>query len=104
MDEKTYSITLADGTVLDNLSMNGNNFIFVGVLTEDTFSGNLSPVVISDGENTETHENMDLVACNTTYDPGKTWFVLRDYSDDELAQIQMRSDIEYLAMMTGIEL
>jgi len=27
MDEKTYRITLADGTILDNLTMNGNNFI-----------------------------------------------------------------------------
>ena len=27
MDDKIYKITLADGTVIDNLKLNGNNFI-----------------------------------------------------------------------------
>ena len=27
MEDKIYKITLADGTVLENLTLNGNNFI-----------------------------------------------------------------------------
>ena len=32
------------------------------------------------------------------------WFVLRDITDSERASIKLRSDVEYLAMMTGVEL
>ena len=32
------------------------------------------------------------------------WFVLRDITETELAFIKMQSDIEYVAMMSEIEL
>ena len=51
MDEKTYRITLADGTILDNLTMNGNNFISEGAIDASIFDGTCSPVIINDGTN-----------------------------------------------------
>lgn len=103
MDEKIYKVTLADGTVIDGLKMNGNNFISLSPVDAAVFRGNCSLVVINDGETDETHENMDLVQV-TKNDAGEYWFVLRDISKKELAQIQMQSDIEYVAMMAGVEL
>ena len=103
MDRKTYTITLADGTVLDNLKLNGNNFISNTAINADIFNENCSPVIISDGVNSETHNNMEFVQV-TEQEPGKYWFVLRELSASELARIKMQSDIEYVAMMTGIEL
>ncbi len=103
MDTRTYTITLADGTVIDNLKLNGNNFISDTPINVDIFEYNCSNVVISDGTNSETHENMKLVQI-TEQEPGKYWFVLRELSVSELAQIKMQSDIEYVAMMAGIEL
>lgn len=103
MDEKIYSVTLADGSVIANLSMNGNNFISDEKITEDVFKNNCSPVVISDGENEESHENMDLVQITVAKD-GKYWFVLRDLSAQELFEAKIRSDVEYIAMMTDVEL
>ena len=50
MDEKNYKITLADGTELSNLTMNGNNFISEATIDPGIFQSNCSPVVISDGE------------------------------------------------------
>ena len=65
MDEKTYRITLADGTILDNLTMNGNNFISEEAIDASIFDGTCSPVIINDGTNEEVHEHMDLVQVTT---------------------------------------
>jgi hypothetical protein len=100
---KTYTITLADGTVLDNLKLNGDNFVSNTAINTDIFNGNCSPVIISDGINSETHNHMELVQL-TEQEPGKYWFVLRELSASELALIKIQSDIEYVAMMAGIEL
>lgn len=98
MDEKIYSIMLADGTVLTNLTVNGNNYISQEAVTEEIFNGNCSPITIND----EVHENMELV--QITKMSGEYWFVLRDVPQEELNRIKLRSDIEYVAMMSGIEL
>lgn len=102
MAEKIYKITLADGTEINNLKLNGNNYISATSIEPEIFVGNCSPVVISSGDDNEIHNNMDLV--QVTEVNGEYWFVLRDLSNEELAQIKIRSDIEYLAMMSNIEL
>lgn len=102
MDEKIYTITLADGTVIDNLTMNGNNFISNKVIEASIFEANCCPVTINDGTSDEVHENMDLVQVTSV--EGKSWFVLRDISEKELEQAKIKSDIEYLAMMCDVEL
>lgn len=102
MDEKNYKITLADGTELSNLTMNGNNFISEATIDPGIFQSNCFPVVISDGEHDETHENMELV--QVTEVNGQSWFVLRDMTPKELEQAKIKSDIEYLAMMCDVDL
>ena len=102
MDEKTYKITLSDGTVINNLSLNGNNFISKTSVTKKMFTDNCSPVTINDGTMDEVHNNMALVQVSEVN--GEYWFVLRDISLEELSRIKMQSDIEYVAMMSGIEL
>lgn len=102
MDNKIYTITLADGTVIHNLTINGNNYISKTKLVEDTFRDNCSPVTINDGTNDEVHPFMDLL--QITENDGEYWLVLRDIPADELEKMQMKSDIEYLAMMGGVEL
>ena len=97
--DKTYKITLSDGTVLDNLKLNGNNFIANYPVESEIFKNNCSPVVI----NEEVHPNMELVQV-TKNELGEYWFVLRDLSEAELAAIKTRADIEYLAMMCDVEL
>ena len=44
MDNKKYSITLADGTVISDLRLNGNNYISETPLTPELFDGNCSTV------------------------------------------------------------
>lgn len=102
MDKKIYKIILADGTIIDNLTLNGNNFISKEPLDYSTFAANCSPVVINDGSTDEVHKNMELVQITESND--EFWFVLRDITEKELEQAQIKSDIEYLAMMCDIDL
>lgn len=102
MDEKIYTITLEDGTKIENLRLNGNNFISQEQIDPEIFDGNLGKVTINDGENDEVHENMGLVQVTQT---GKEyWFVLRDIPESEIANAKLRSDLDYLAMMTAVEI
>ena len=101
--DKKYSITLSDGTELSGLMLNGNNFISESWISESVFENNCSPVIISDGEFTEMHDNMELVQILQEY-PNQWRFVLRDLSQDELDRMKIQSDIEYIAMMADIEL
>jgi len=103
MEEKIYKIILSDGTIIDNLKLNGNNFISKESISSETFKGNCSPVTINDGSNDEVHNHMELVQI-TQDSIGDYWFILRDISTEELARIKMQADIEYVAMMTGVAL
>ena len=50
MDEKIYSVTLADGSTIDNLTLNGNNYVSKTKIDKSIFDGNCHSVMISDGE------------------------------------------------------
>ena len=76
-----YTITLHDGTVLDELELNGNNFISEKVIDDSVFSGNLDTVTISNGETTETYTDMKLMS--NRVDGGKSWFVLGEKTAQE---------------------
>ena len=115
MEKGTFTVTLADGTQLSGLALNGNNFISNTEVTEETFRGKLGHVVIAgDAEADEagligTHEHMELVqvAHYTQATHGCTdgyYFVLRDIPAAELEKLQNRADIEYVAMMAGVTL
>ena len=101
-DQKTYKITLADGTIIDNLTLNGNNYISAELIDASIFEGNCSPIVINDGVTDEVHEHMELVQVTTVN--GASWIVLRDISQKELKEAKSDADIEYLAMMCDVEL
>lgn len=99
MDGKNHTVTLADGTVLSGLSLNGNNYISSAKITAAVFAGNCSPVVISDGETEERHENMQLV--QITEDNGEYWFVLRDVPEQELRFNQLEEIVARLLFGRG---
>ncbi len=119
MAKGTFTITLADGTQLKDLELNGNNFISKTQITEETFKGKLEHVIISTDAKIDKkmlerqiiggHERMELVqiAHYTQAEHGLAdgwYFILRDISADELEKMKARADIDYLAMMTGVEL
>ena len=81
MEKRTWKITLADGTSLDGLDLNGNNFISSTAVTEDTFAGKLSSVTIEGPDGTQTHEDMKLVQINKV--GKKYWFILAEKTAEE---------------------
>lgn len=103
MGENTWTITLADGSTIENLKMNGNNFISRKEITEESFAGGLSEVTMeADDGTTETLHHAELV--QITRSGKEYWFVLRELTSGELDQLRIRSQIEYLAMMTDVDL
>lgn len=90
-----YKITLANGTILDNLLLNGNNFISDTRVDATVFDGNLGTVHITGPGIDETYANLDLASIRE--DGGKYWFVLRCLSDRELWERDTRADIRELS-------
>lgn len=97
---KTYTITFADGTRLENLTMNNgaNTFHSASEITAETFNGKLSEVHIaaSDGDMTgcaypDTLHDAELVQIMQPTDtPDGTWqFILREIPEDEVTKAKV---------------
>lgn len=95
-----YTIDLGNGTILTDLTMNGNNFVSQTPIEEDVFEG-MGTVVISNNEDNfdETIEHAELVALS--YQPdGGYYFVLRKISAEELRQAANDAQILFTAIAT----
>lgn len=84
-----YSVTLSDGTKLDNLALNGNNFISSVKVTEDDFKDKLSKVTITDdnGKSTE-YTDMVLVQVTQVGDENESWFILGEKAQDDVSKLR----------------
>lgn len=75
-------------------------------MTKETFDGKLSDVTFEGKVNgqdfSQTFHNMDLV--QIVHYPDGWYFILRELTGRELESIKMQSDIEYVAMMAGVEI
>ncbi|MBR4719065.1 MAG: hypothetical protein IKP31_02355 [Lachnospiraceae bacterium] len=102
MEELKYTMTLADGTQLKNLTLNGNNYISKTSLKESDFEGKLQTVTISDGENTQVLHNCDLDQLSKV---GKEyWFVINERSAEAQMLLEMQANIDFIAAMTDVPL
>lgn len=101
-----YTITLHDGTKLENLELNGNNFIAEGVIEDSVFTDNLATVVITDGTTTNNYTDMALVI--NRVENGRSWFVLREKTEQEKMEEARDQEIKELrqamaVLLTGKE-
>lgn len=103
-----YTITLANGNVLRNISLNGSVFTTTNSISREDFAGGLKQVIIS-GPTDEasawqpgTYRNMRLSYFRDA--PDHKEFCLAFITETELEQIKQRADLEYVAMMAGVEL
>lgn len=76
-----YTMTLSDGTKLENLELNGNNWISNTKLTESDFEGKLNKVSVTDGTTMREYTKQVLVQIMEV--DGKYWFILRDKTREE---------------------
>ena len=106
----SYTVTLSSGIELKDLRQNGNCFVSKSPVREETFMGALDKVVISgepDGMEPSTyelgeHKCMELGRVFKA--DGEWYFYLTEPSGEELEKLKVQGNIEYIAMMTGVEL
>lgn len=99
---RIYKITLDDGTIIGDLKLNGNNFVSKTEVDPAIFDGKLSTVEIDNGEYVDHHENMQLV--QVTKEGDEWWFVLIDIPKEQIEKEKLRADVDFLAMMTDVEI
>lgn len=97
-----YTITLSDGRQIKDLTMNGNTYVAPVNFDLSIFTNNLTRIEISDGETRSQYENMQLTYFNHV--GNQTWFVLGPVSELDLRIAKIRSNIDYIAMMTGTDI
>lgn len=99
MANKTYTVTLSDGSKLENLTLNGTNFISTTVVEASQFNGKLKGVTITDSDGKEEkHENMFLVQVTHPSDQ-EWWFILADKTASQIKQEQFEQSIASLTDM-----
>ena len=104
MEERFYSITFANGETLSGLKVNGDNFVTTEDFDDELLSEiNLIEVTFNDGQNEWTEYNMKKIH-KTKYSNGDIYFTIAKKTTEELIQEELNSKIEYIAMMTEVEL
>ncbi len=89
-----YEITLADGRKIENLKLNGNNYVSKEKVDESLLKNNLSTISISDGKTTTTMNNVELVQ-QVEYEDG--WYLVFA----EMPPLEaLKAQMAYTALMT----
>jgi hypothetical protein len=97
--EKNITLVLADGTIIDNLTLNGNNLISQTDIGEDKLSAvNLSHVTINGVE------YRDMLLRNYWKDIDGWHIVISEITPQERYEARINAKLDYLAMMGGIDL
>lgn len=103
-----YKIILADGTALENLVLNGNNFIAQTAVDDAVFKDNMATVTITNLEDGSTEQIEDGVLLSNIVREGYSWLVLgaktleqkaEEARDKEIAELRRAMAV----LLTGKE-
>lgn len=102
--EQMYKIQLSNGQALDNLTLNGNNFISASKVEDTVFDGGLSSVTFTDTDTgkSQTYTDMVLIA-NRVFD-GQSWFVLAEETPAEKEKRRLLARIAELEAAVNPEI
>ena len=81
-----YKITLADGTALENLVLNGNNYVASTAVDDAVFKDNMATVTITNLEDGTAEQIEDGVLLSNIVRDGKSWLVLGQKSAEQKAE------------------
>lgn len=103
-----YKFTLADGTTLENLVLNGNNFIAQTALSDAVFKGNMASVTITNLEDGTAEQIEDGVLLSNIVREGCSWLVLGQKTPEQKAMEARDKEIAELrqamtVLLTGKE-
>lgn len=91
-------ITFKNGLEIE-AEVNGSCYI---VDSKPDFPVDLSEVTVTAGEDEKALHEVEVNEAASV--DGRYWFALRELTEQELKDIKTQSDIQYLAMMTDVEL
>jgi len=95
-------ITLKDGNSFTAI-LNGNNYITQDDVSKFNFgNGNLTEVTITEDEKTETYTNMKCT--NNWVATDGTHIIFAHRTSEEIANEKNKANIDYIAMMTEVDL
>ena len=103
-----YKITLADGTTLENLVLNGNNYISPTAVDDAVFAGSMATVTITNLEDGTTEQIEDGVLLSNIVRDGCSWLVLGQKTPEQIAEEARDNEIAELrramaVLLTGKE-
>ena len=103
-----YKITLADGTELNDLVLNGNNFIAQTAVDDAVFKDNMATVTITNLEDGTAEQIEDGVLLSNIVREGCSWIVLGQKSAEQKAEEARDKEIAELrramaVLLTGKE-
>ena len=96
-------ITLQDGTVLENLKLNGNNFISDTIIQSSIFQDNLGNVKIEDEDGNITEYRFMKLIQNIEVD-GKSWFILAEQSENDLLKARLKATEDALTFLMDMQM
>lgn len=98
-----YNIRLNDGTIINNLESNGNNFIPESAINKTIFENNLEKVIITDDDGNEEEWFNQKVQFAKIGD--KETFILSEKSKDEIEKenlYQLLADLTEVVLLGGV--
>lgn len=103
-----YKIILADGTTLENLVLNGNNFIAQTAVDDAVFKDNMASVTITNLDDGTAEQIEDGVLLSNIVREGCSWLVLGQKTPEQKAMEARDKEIAELrramaVLLTGKE-
>ncbi len=93
-----YKVQLADGTILDNLELNGNNFI-PETLNKTIFENNLGKVIITDNDGNE-EERLNQKVQFAKIGDAETFILHNKTEEEEL--LELLADLTEAVLLGGV--
>ena len=97
-----YKITLADGTELNDLVLNGNNFIAQTAVDDAVFKDNMATVTITNLEDGTTEQIEDGVLLSNIVRDGCSWIVLGQKTPEQKAEEARDKEIAELRLAMAV--
>ena len=95
-------IILNNGNTVENLTLNGNNYISDEIISDDIFTDGLSIVTVVDGDISTEYKNMKLIQ-NIVLD-GKSWFILAEKTQEEILKERLKSTEDVLMILMDLQM
>lgn len=78
-----YTIKLSDGTKIEGLTLNGNNFVSKNKIEDSLFKGKLSTVEITNSDTKKTEVIKDAVLIQNRQYGDEWWFILSEKTNEQ---------------------